>query len=83
MWDMESSTRQYGIVDVLIDGVIAISVVQLVDGTIKGIRGPPKDKNDSLNEFMDKNDDDKKGGPPTGGDENKFMGLFKQKSLFE
>ena len=67
MWDMESSTRQYGIVDVLIDGVIAISVVQLVDGTIKGIRGPPKDKND----------DDKKGGPPTGGDENKFMGLFK------
>ena len=66
MWDIEEAgvSRQYGVIDFLLDGVIAISAVQLIDGTIKGIRGPPgKDK-----------DDDKKGGPPGGG-ENKFIGL--------
>ena len=65
MWDIEGAQRQYSIIDILIDGVVAISAVQLVDGTIKGIRGPPKDKND----------DDKKGGPPSGG-ENKYKGIF-------
>ena len=64
MWDIEGSTRQYSVIDFLIDGVIAISAVQLIDGTIKSIRGPPKDK-----------DDDKKG-PPGGNGENKFLNLF-------
>ena len=67
MWDIEDAgvVRKYGAIDFLIDGVIAFSAVQLIDGTIKSIRGPPgKDK-----------DDDKKGGPPGGGS-NKFMGLF-------
>ena len=37
MWDIEGSQRKYGPVDFLIDGVIAISVLQFVDGTRKGI----------------------------------------------
>ena len=69
MWDIEDTglprSAALGAIDFVVDGIILISAVQLIGGTINSIQGPPgKDKND-----------DKKGGPPGGG-ENKFLGLF-------
>ena len=67
MWDIEEAgfSRQFSVIDFLLDGLVAISAVQLIGGTINTIRGP-----------LDKDKDDNNKGGPSGGGENKFMGLF-------